>query len=195
MVTDVAASATADRELLLVELVDRAGAALGACPVGEAHTELGRLHRAFSVLLYDTDGRVLLQRRAAVKTRFALRWSNTCCGHPGPGQEAAAAARTRLGDELGISEAQTTPLTEAGTFYYRAADTATPYVEEEWDHVFVAVLTSGTPVPAESEVSDVRWVHPDALAAEIEARPGEFTPWLARVLDIAGKLSMEGTRP
>jgi isopentenyl-diphosphate Delta-isomerase len=195
MVMDVAASATADRELLLVELVDRAGAALGACPVGEAHTEHGRLHRAFSVLLYDTDGRVLLQRRAAVKTRFALRWSNTCCGHPAPGQDAAAAASTRLAEELGISAAQTTPLTEAGTFYYRAADAATPYVEEEWDHVFVAALTSGAPVPAESEVSEVRWVHPGQLAAEIDARPDEFTPWLARVLDIAGQLSVEGIRP
>jgi isopentenyl-diphosphate Delta-isomerase len=195
MTTDVAAPATADRELLLVELVDRAGAAVGACPVGEAHTERGRLHRAFSVLLYDTDGRVLLQRRAAVKTRFALRWSNTCCGHPAPGQGVAAAARARLAEELGIGAAQTTPLTEAGAFYYRATDTATPYVEEEWDHVLVAVLTGGAPRPAESEVSEVRWGHPGQLGAEIEARPDEFTPWLARVLDIAGKLSMEGTRP
>ena len=195
MTTDVAASATADRELLLVELVDRAGAAVGACPVGEAHTERGRLHRAFSVLLYDNDGRVLLQRRAAVKTRFALRWSNTCCGHPAPGQVVAAAARTRLAEELGISAAQTTPLTEAGTFYYRAADTATPYVEEEWDHVLVAALTGGALAPAESEVSEVRWVHTGPLAAEIETRPDEFTPWLARVLNVAGKLSMEGTRP
>jgi isopentenyl-diphosphate Delta-isomerase len=194
MVTDVAASATADRELLLVELVDRAGAAIGACPVGEAHTERARLHRAFSVLLYDNDGRVLLQRRAAVKTRFALRWSNTCCGHPAPGQVVAAAARTRLAEELGISAAQTTPLTEAGTFYYRAADPATPYIEEEWDHVLVGTLTSGDPVPDENEVSEIRWVHPDQLAGEIDARPDEFTPWLAGVLDIAGKLSTEGAR-
>src|SRR5258707_15596891 len=100
MVTNVAASTPAsapavDREQLPVELVDRAGRAIGTCPVGKAHTAPGRLHRAFSVLLYDPAGRVLLQRRAAAKTRFALRWSNTCCGHPAPGQEVAAAARTR----------------------------------------------------------------------------------------------------
>jgi isopentenyl-diphosphate delta-isomerase len=194
MVMDVAASATADRELLLVELVDRAGAALGACPVGEAHTEHGRLHRAFSVLLYDNDGRVLLQRRAALKTRFALRWSNTCCGHPAPGQGIATAAYTRLAEELGISAAQTTPLTEAGTFYYRAADASTPYVEEEWDHVLAGRLTKGALTPDSSEVSQVRWVFPGQLAAEIDARPEEFTPWLAGVLDLAGKLSLEGAR-
>ena len=80
-------SMTVDREQLLVELVDRGGRPLGTCQVRQAHTAPGRLHRAFSVLLYDSAGRVLLQQRAAAKTRFALRWSNTCCGHPTPGQD------------------------------------------------------------------------------------------------------------
>jgi isopentenyl-diphosphate delta-isomerase len=180
---------TVDRERLLVELVDQAGKARGACPVGTAHTAPGRLHRAFSVLLYDPAGRVLLQQRAAVKTRFALRWSNTCCGHPAPGQDPAAAAVTRLAEELGITAAQTTPLTEAGVFRYRAEDAATKRVEHEWDHVFVATLTDGAPAPDESEVSAVRWASPGPLAAEIDARPGDFTPWFAGVLDLAGKVA------
>jgi isopentenyl-diphosphate Delta-isomerase len=201
MVTDLAAPAltsdpvAVDREQLLVELVDRAGRPLGACPVREAHTRPGRLHRAFSVLLYDPAGRVLLQQRAAVKTRFALRWSNTCCGHPAPGQDPAAAARTRLAEELGITAAQITPLVEAGVFRYRAADEATRRVEYEWDHVFVATLTSGIPSADESEVCEVRWASPDPLAADIAARPDEFTPWLAGVLDVAGRVSPEETRP
>jgi len=201
MVTDLAAPAltsdpvAVDREQLLVELVDRAGRPLGACPVREAHTGPGRLHRAFSVLLYDPAGRVLLQQRAAVKTRFALRWSNTCCGHPAPGQDPAAAARTRLAEELGITAAQITPLVEAGVFRYRAADQATRRVEYEWDHVFVATLTSGIPAADESEVREVRWASPDPLAAEIAARPDEFTPWLAGVLNVAGRVSPEETRP
>jgi isopentenyl-diphosphate delta-isomerase len=201
MVTDLAAPAltsdpvAVDREQLLVELVDRAGRPLGACPVREAHTGPGRLHRAFSVLLYDPAGRVLLQQRAAVKTRFALRWSNTCCGHPAPGQDPDAAARTRLAEELGIAAAQITPLVEAGVFRYRAADEATRRVEYEWDHVFVATLTSGIPSADESEVREVRWASPDPLAAEIAARPDEFTPWLAGVLNVAGRVSPEETRP
>jgi isopentenyl-diphosphate delta-isomerase len=201
MVTDVTASApapalaAADREQLLVELVDRAGRALGTCPVRDAHTAPGRLHRAFSVLLYDPDGRVLLQQRAAVKTRFALRWSNTCCGHPAPGEEPAAAARTRLAEELGITAAQITPLVEAGVLRYRADDAATKHVEYEWDHVFVATLTDGVPAADESEVREVRWASPGPLAAEIAERPADFTPWLAGVLDIAGKVSPEGIRP
>lgn len=186
---------TVDREQLLVELVDRGGRPLGTCQVRQAHTAPGRLHRAFSVLLYDPAGRVLLQQRAAAKTRFSLRWSNTCCGHPAPGQDVAAAAMTRLAEELGITAAQITPLTEAGVLRYRAEDAATRHVEYEWDHVFVATLDDGVPAPDESEVHAVRWASPDALTAEIAARPADFTPWLAGVLDLAGQVNREGTPP
>lgn len=184
-----------DREQLLVELVDLTGTALGSCPVREAHTAPGRLHRAFSVLLYDPAGRVLLQQRAGVKTRFALRWSNTCCGHPAPGQDLVSAAMSRLAEELGITAAQITPLAEAGVLRYRADDSATRRVEHEWDHVFLATLTEGVPVPDEGEVREVRWANPGPLGAEIAARPDDFTPWLAGVLDIAARVGPEGTRP
>jgi isopentenyl-diphosphate delta-isomerase len=201
MVTDVAASApvsapaSADREQFSVELVDWAGKASGTCPVRDAHTPPGQLHRAFSVLLYDPAGRVLLQQRAAVKTRFALRWSNTCCGHPAPGQDLVAAAQARLDDELGITPAQVTPLTEAGVLRYRAGDAASQYVEHEWDHILVGMLTGGTPSPAENEVHAVRWTSPGTLAAEVAARPAEFTPWLAGVLKLAARVGPETMQP
>jgi isopentenyl-diphosphate delta-isomerase len=185
---------TADREQLLVELVDRAGRAIGSCPVREAHTAPGRLHRAFSVLLYDPDGRVLLQQRAAVKTRFALRWSNSCCGHPAPGQDLVEAATIRLAEELGITAGQTTPLVEAGVLRYRADDAQTKRVEYEWDHVLVATLTDDATAPDANEVHDLRWAAPAALAGEVAARPEEFTPWLAGVLHIAGNVK-PGERP
>jgi isopentenyl-diphosphate Delta-isomerase len=197
MVTDVTSSASAssasalaavDREQLLVELVDRAGRPLGTSPVREAHIPPGRLHRAFSVLLYDPAGRLLLQQRAAAKTRFALRWSNACCGHPAPGQDVVAAATTRLAEELGITAGQITPLVEVGVFRYRADDAAARYAEYEWDHVLVATLTRGVPSPDAGEVREVRWASPGPLAAEIAARPADFTPWLAGVLDLASKV-------
>jgi isopentenyl-diphosphate delta-isomerase len=146
------------------------------------------------VLLYDPAGRVLLQQRAAAKTRFALRWSNACCGHPAPGQDVAAAAATRLTEELGITPSQITPLTEAGVLRYRADDTATRRAEYEWDHVFVATLTAGAPAADEGEVREIRWASPDPLAAEIAARPADFTPWLAGVLDLAGQVNRAGSR-
>jgi isopentenyl-diphosphate delta-isomerase len=174
------------REDLAVELVDEAGAAVGSCSVAEAHAAPGRRHRAFSVLLRDAGGRVLLQRRAAAKTRFAGRWSNTCCGHPGPGEEVAAAAARRLIAEMGLTPAQTTPLAEAGVLPYQASDPTSGLVEREWDHVLVATLTGGTPVPDPAEVSEFAWVSPAEVRAGIAARPGDYSPWLRGVLDVAG---------
>ena len=174
-----------DREQLLVELVDGAGAGIGACTVAEAHTAPGRPHRAFSVLLYDEAGRVLLQRRAAVKTRFASRWSNTCCGHPAPGQEVAAAAADRLAAELGLGASAVGPLTEAGVYTYRAVDARNGRVEHEWDHVLVGALRDGEPVPDPAEVSECAWLAPERLRASMTADPDSYTPWLAGVLRIA----------
>jgi isopentenyl-diphosphate delta-isomerase len=167
------------REALLVELVDERGAAIGSCTVAEAHRLPGKRHRAFSVLLFDDAGRVILQQRAAVKTRFASRWSNTCCGHPAPGEAVTDAAAKRLMDELGI----TADLTEVGVYRYQAADEQ--QVEYEWDHVLVGTVESATPDPDPAEVSDWAWVYPDELDADISANPSRYTPWLAGVLDVA----------
>lgn len=174
------------REDLAVELVDESGAAIGSCSVAEAHTAPGRSHRAFSVLLWDEAGRVLLQRRAAVKTRFAGRWSNTCCGHPGPGEDVAAAAARRLTAEMGLTPGDTTPLTEAGVLPYQASDPASGLVEREWDHVLVATLTGGAPAPDPAEVSEYAWVSLAEVRAGIAARPADYSPWLPGVLDVAG---------
>jgi isopentenyl-diphosphate delta-isomerase len=184
----LAGGAVTSREHLLVELVDETGTAIGACSVAEAHTAPGRRHRAFSVLLYDRTGRVLLQRRATVKTRFASRWSNTCCGHPAPGQDTTTAAARRLSAELGLTPDHTTPLAEVGVFRYHAADPGSGRVEREWDHILVATLISGTPMPDEAEVSDFAWAAPDPLRAEITTHPDVYTPWLPGVLSCASSV-------
>nr|WP_040747929.1 isopentenyl-diphosphate Delta-isomerase [Nocardia transvalensis] len=163
-----------------VELVDERGRAVGACPVSEAHAAPGRLHRAFSVLLFDADGRVLLQQRAAVKTRFPLLWTNTCCGHPAPGAAAADAAVDRLVEELGIRAA----LTEVGAFTYRAGDPATGRVEHEWDHVLIGRFDGVPPRPDPAEIADYAWVWPADLADAMAADPDRYTPWLSGVLGV-----------
>jgi isopentenyl-diphosphate delta-isomerase len=182
-----AASGPADREEMIVELVDQEGTTTGTCTVAEAHAPPGRRHRAFSLVLYDKDGRVLLQQRAAVKTRFPLRWSNTCCGHPAPGQDVTAAAVARLADELGITVGQISAPTEVGSFHYQAADAATGRVEDEWDHVLIASWSpaGGAIAPSATEVSDYRWAFPAALRAEIAEDPDGYTPWLPAVLALA----------
>lgn len=172
------------RETQLVELVDIDGNAEGQATVAEAHSAPGLRHRAFSVHLLDARGRLLLQRRAAVKTRFALRWANATCGHPAPGQPVAQAAIQRLAEEIGVTGVD---LTEIGIYGYRAVDPESGLVEDEYDHVFLAILDKdhdpARPDPA--EVAALRWVPPTDLLHELRQRPEEFAPWLAGVTDVA----------
>ena len=144
-----------------------------------AHTAPGQLHRAFSVLLFDPDGRTLLQQRAAAKTRFPLRWANACCGHPAPGAPVVTAAATRLAEELGVSGIT---LTEVGRYTYQAADPATGLVEHEYDHVLVARVPSDLVIrPDPAEVARVQWISPESLLSQDPS----YAPWLAGVLSTA----------
>jgi isopentenyl-diphosphate delta-isomerase len=178
------------REGHLVELVDDAGHPIGQSTVDAAHQAPGQLHRAFSVLLFDPSGRTLLQRRAAAKTRFPLRWANACCGHPAPGQPVTEAATRRLAEELGLDAG---PLTEVGVYVYTAADPATGRVEVEYDHVLLGRLDPAVPLrPDPAEVAELRWVTPAELSVDLRVNRDEYAPWLdgalAVTLDSLGPL-------
>lgn len=176
---------TISRETHQVELVDEDGVPVGSATVDVAHRAPGRLHRAFSVFLRDAAGRVLLQQRAAVKTRFPLRWANTCCGHPLPGEEVAVAASRRLIEEIGVDGVE---LVEIGVYSYYADDPASGRVEYEYDHVLLGDLPAGhDPVPDPDEVAALRWVPVAELRAAIAADPRSYAPWLAGVVECLAK--------
>jgi isopentenyl-diphosphate delta-isomerase len=170
-----------NRESLLVQLVDDAGVEIGQSTVEDAHRlPDGRLHRAFSILLTDPAGRLLLQRRAAVKTRFPLRWANACCGHPAPGVPVADAAAARLAEELGVSGVS---FRELGVHRYLAVDPATGRVEHEYDHVLLGRVAPTVDVrPDPAEVAEVRWVSPDELRVALRTDPDIYAPWLSGVV-------------
>ncbi len=165
----------------LLDLVNVQGESVGSCPVVDGHATPGRLHRAFSVFVLNTDGSVLLQRRALDKSRFAALWTNTCCSHPAPGQDLLAAASARLEQEMGLPGVV---LTERGSFVYQASDPASGAVENEFDHVLVGA-SDADPAPHPAEVAGWEWVTPDWLAVELAEHPERFTPWLARAAAIA----------
>jgi isopentenyl-diphosphate delta-isomerase len=172
---------TTSREENLVELVDQEGTPTGSTTVDEAHRSPGQLHRAFSVFLLDPEGRILLQQRAAIKTRFPMRWANTCCGHPAPGQSLADAAARRLVEEIGVGGVA---LTEVGVYSYYAEDPATGRVEYEYDHVLLGELPAGRKLlPDPTEVATVRWVTPDELRDGLTTDPRSYAPWLAGVAE------------
>lgn len=144
---------------------------------GRAHRLPGLLHHAVSVQVVDPDGRWLLQRRAASKATFAGRWSNTCCTHPRPGEEPAAAVTRRLHEELGLV---VTDLLDAGVFTYRAVDPASGLVEHERDRVFVAVAETAAAVADPAEVDELARLPFDEALLLVQSAAG--APWAGEVL-------------
>ena len=155
-----------------VVLVDENDREAGVASKRAAHEDGGSLHRAFSVFVFDSAGRLLLQRRAAGKYHFGGLWTNTCCGHPRPGEDVLQAASRRLWEEMGISP----ELARAASFVYEAFDPASGLTEREYDHVFRGRY-DGEPDPDPEEADGWTWVEPEELAAGLSENPGEYTPW------------------
>lgn len=166
---------------MLLDLVSASGTSIGSCSVLEGHTPPGCLHRAFSVFVIREDGAVLMHRRAQGKSRFAGLWTNTCCSHPGPGEDLLGSAAARLEEEMGLVGVS---LVERGTFVYSAHDPVSGTVESEYDHVLVG-MSDEDPTPDPAEVGEWEWVRPGQLAADLVEQPGRFTPWLAAVAALA----------
>lgn len=160
-----------------VILVDENDRPIGTVEKLAAHRDGGRLHRAFSVFLFDGRGRMLLQRRAAAKYHFPLLWTNACCGHPRPGEALEEAARRRVREELGVD----VDLHRVFGFVYEAADARSGLTEREYDHVLVGRL-DGPPAPCPGEVEAVEWREPGELSRDAAERPERYTPWFRLAL-------------
>jgi isopentenyl-diphosphate delta-isomerase len=106
-------------------------------------------------------------------------WSNTCCGHPYPGEAPFAAAARRTYEELGVSPSL---LAEAGTVRYNHPDPDSGLVEQEYNHLFVGLVQSPLR-PDPEEVGEIAFVSPEELA-ERHAKD-TFSSWFMTVLDAA----------
>ncbi|SMQ20500.1 isopentenyl-diphosphate delta-isomerase [Streptomyces sp. Ag82_O1-12] len=176
-------------EAILLELVDEDGVTIGTAEKLAAHQPPGRLHRAFSVFLFDEYGRLLLQQRALGKYHSPGVWSNTCCGHPYPGEAPFAAAARRTFEELGASPSL---LAEAGTVRYNHPDPESGLVEQEYNHLFVGMVQAVVR-PDSEEVASTVFVTPPELA-ERHAKD-TFSAWFMTVLDAARPAIRELTGP
>jgi isopentenyl-diphosphate Delta-isomerase len=167
-------------QVILVDAQDRQ---VGVEDKLAAHRGCQR-HRAFSVFLFRSDGRMLLQRRHELKYHTGGLWTNACDGHPRPGEDTVAAGRRRLREELGID----TGLEEALVFSYEAP-LGDDLMECEIDHVLIGRY-DGDPQPDPQEVSAWAWVEPALLTHDVAEFPERYAIWmripLQRVLEEAG---------
>ncbi|MFJ9562601.1 isopentenyl-diphosphate Delta-isomerase [Streptomyces fuscichromogenes] len=185
--TQSTSEGTADA--IFLELVDEEGVTIGTAEKLAAHQPPGKLHRAFSVFLFDEHGRLLLQQRALGKYHSPGVWSNTCCGHPYPGEAPFAAAARRTFEELRVSPSL---LAEAGTVRYNHPDPASGLVEQEYNHLFVGMVQAPL-APDPEEVEATVFV----TAAELAERHAQdpFSAWFMTVLDAARPAIRELTGP
>ncbi|MFB6142680.1 MAG: NUDIX domain-containing protein [Halorientalis sp.] len=123
----------------------------------EAHTGDGIRHRAFTALLFDTEGNILLAQRSPEKRLWDTHWDGTVASHPVEGQSQEAATRERLAEELGVTEDQYEDLRVTDRFEYKRH-----YYDEgvEWEvcAVLQATLTDRTLDPDPAEVGGLMWV-------------------------------------
>lgn len=167
-----------------VVLVDEQDRETGVMDKLEAHQK-GLLHRAFSILVFDSQGKLLLQKRASHKYHTPGLWTNTCCSHPQPGEPVEIAAARRLMEEMGIS----CELKKMYAFTYKARfDNG--LIEHELDHVFVGA-TDDVPQINKEEVDDFRYSSIEDIMESINHSPEKYTFWFKKIMSDSGKRFLE----
>jgi len=154
----------------LVIQVDENDNILGYVPKMEAH-RTGVLHRAISILVFNSKGEWVLQKRVKEKYHSAGLWTNSCCSHPYPNETTQHAAHRRLQEEMSL----TCLLKEKFSFIYKA-ELDNGLIEHELDHIFIG-FSDAIPTPNPSEVSEWRCISTEDLKTEMSAFPNRFTEW------------------
>ena len=159
-----------------VILVDEKDNQVGLMPKLEAHQK-GLLHRAFSVFIFNSDYKLLLQKRASSKYHSGGLWTNTCCSHPRDGEDIIDAANRRLNEEMGIK----TSLRKVFDFIY-TAELDNNLIENEFDHVFYGVYDTD-PILNKEEAEDYKWIDMETLKNDIENNTDQYTVWFKIAFD------------
>lgn len=150
--------------------VDKFDKEIGPIEKMEAHYK-GVLHRAFSILVFNSKNELLLQKRAEKKYHTPGLWTNTCCSHPRYGEKLEDAIYRRLREEMGF----TCDLKEIFSFVYDVKFEDNLF-ENEYDHVFIGTY-DGEVVVNKDEVDDFKWVNIDEIREDIANRPEVYTYW------------------
>lgn len=173
----------------MVVLVDDNDNEVGHCEKIEAH-RLGKLHRAFSVIICDQDDNWLLHKRAIHKYHSGGLWTNACCSHPKPHEDLKSAVQRRLFEELGLDITDNTvyELYEIGAFKYTSQFLS--LTENEIDHVFILRINKYYDCydelfnPNKKEIEELKWFSAFDIQDLMVDHPECFTDWFFAVYDM-----------
>ncbi len=154
-----------------VVLVDEADREIGVEKKSKVHSSLTPLHRAFSIFLFKHTKELLLQQRAKTKKAWPMVWSNSCCGHPMPGEsyEKAIIRRTRF--ELGIDLSSAMKISD-----YRYCFSKDGIMENEICPIYAGICGNEIS-PDSNEINDLKWIHWHDWLSEIRTHPDSYSPW------------------
>lgn len=174
----------------MVVLVDEAGRPIGTADKAVVHGASTPRHLAFSCYGFDADGRLLVTRRARHKITFPGVRTNTCCGHPAPGEPMEDAVRRRLRHELGLDVTDLRLLLP--DFGYRAS--AGGIEEHELCPVFGGTLV-GDPHPRPDEVDSCEWWGWDRFRTAAADPTSDVSPWARLQVPLLDAHVRGGTSP
>lgn len=157
-------------------VIDKNDKIVGYKSKKECHKGEGILHRAFSIFIFNKNGKFLLQKRSKQKLLWPLFWSNSCCSHFKKGEKGSWPVKKRLQEELGF----TCPLKFIDKFYYSACYKNVG-CEKEITYIFVGIYDDGV-VSDKKEVASYKWADWDWLKKDMKKKPDSYTPWLRLIM-------------
>jgi len=158
-----------------VILVNKQNRKIGFMEKIQAHRE-GRLHRAFSIFIFNTKGELLIQQRKKSKYHSGGLWSNTVCSHPRLHETYLQAVHRRLNEEMGFD----CPVKRQFCFIYNTGF-KNGLTENEYDCVFVGTY-DGQPNPDPKEIMAHKWISMPSLKKEIAKHSNKYSVWLRLAL-------------
>jgi isopentenyl-diphosphate delta-isomerase len=162
-----------------VILVDTNDREIGTEEKLKAHQE-GKLHRAFSVLLFNDKKELLLQQRALSKYHSGGLWTNACCSHPRPQEDMISSVRRRLNEELLIPTSETIHIKKIDSFIY-FVELENGLIEHELDYLYIGYYPK-TPEINKEEAMDYRWNSLDSIKNDIKKHPETFSFWFKEII-------------
>jgi len=165
-------------------LVDEADCEVGFCEKIACHVGMGKLHRAFSVHIFNSRGELLIHRRAMEKMLWGGFWTNSCCSHPRRGESLENGVARRVVEELGIA------CSLKCIYKFRYAERFEEVgSEREVCSVFVGTCDD-EPVVDPEEIIEVKWIGCEELLEDIGINPEKYTPWFKLELEELGRRNL-----
>ena len=166
-----------------VILVDENDNPIGTEEKVKCHLPNGKLHRAFTALLFDKNGRLVLTRRAKGKMLWPEDWDGTFASHPRESETYVSSGERRMPEELGI---------EGKLDYLHKFEYHVPYKnvgsENEICGTLIGIIDEDTELKEiEGEIDEIKWISAEELISEIKTNPKIYCPWMLIALDLLEK--------